>query len=446
MKKLFFIIIAFLFTTLLVGCGNKNVIKIWVGQDQKDVIEEITKEYIKEWEEKNKEKSKYPYKLDIRVVDLGSAAATLQTDPHLAGDIIAIPHDNLAKLYQKGGTSNLITPLRTKTLIDQVKNDNPIFFLDIIKTTNKNNEELYLGAPFASQALVLYYNKKYITEEQVKTWEGILAAAKAKGGDTKALKLVGEDGFNNSFLTLATNLTTNQRISKLYEGPEDEINFSSNDTISVIKWAQNFAADENGWLLGADGEWHQFLKNQTVLSTISGAWHLNAAKEALGNDLGIAKLPTFTVDVNSAHGTTSANTVFQSGTFADAKVFVINSLTNKDQEKRLEIENVISVLSNKEAQLKGYKKGNIMPSYKNSSTEFTEIQSDPFALIHSQMFTIGIPQPFSKKITYNLFYYSKGAPALLVDLIKNTGNNYDTVDKVLAALKVIENIWKTGKK
>lgn len=445
MKKLFFIVMAFLFTTLLVSCGNKNVIKIWVGQDQSDVVKEITQKYIKEWEQKDKDKRKYPYKLDIRVVDLGSAAATVQTDPHAAGDIIAIPHDNLAKLYQKGGTSNLITPLRTKKLIDQVKADNPDAFLDIIKTTNSKNEEIYLGVPFASQTLVLYYNKKYISDEQVKTWEGILAAAKAKGGNTKALKLVGEDGFNNSFLTLAKNLTTGKRVAKIYEGEKHEIDFSSDDAVSVMKWAQRFAADNNGWLLGADGNWHQFLKNESVLATISGAWNLNAAKESLGENLGIAELPNFTITSEDAYGSTPANTVFQSGTFSDAKLFVINSLTNKYPEKRIEIENIISVLSNSEAQLEGYKKAKIMPSYKNAFIEFEEMKTDKFAIIHAYMFQLGIPQPFSKNLAYNLYYYSKGAPELLVALIRNNGNEY-TDEKILETLKTIEKIWKTGKK
>ena len=55
--------------------------------------------------------------------------------------------------------------------------------------------------------------KHFLNETDVLTWESILA--KAKTSNKQALSLSGVDGFNNSFLLLATNAETGASSLKL---------------------------------------------------------------------------------------------------------------------------------------------------------------------------------------------------------------------------------------
>ena len=57
-------------------------------------------------------------------------------------------------------------------------------------------------------------------------------------------------------------------------------------------------------------------------------------KSALGNKLGIALLPKFTIRAeDAAFGTVPAGTVFQSGTFADTKMFVMKKVWVKKNKQ-----------------------------------------------------------------------------------------------------------------
>ena len=101
------------------------------------------------------------------------------------------------------------------------------------------------------------------------------------------------------------------------------------DTIAVTKWTHDFFASENGAKFPSDSGWEVELKPKSgsnvgvTVSVVGGAWNYNAAKAALGNNLGVAKLPTFTITEDSAYNTIEAGTQFQSGTFADCKAFVM---------------------------------------------------------------------------------------------------------------------------
>jgi maltose-binding protein MalE len=305
--------------------------------------------------------------------------------------------------------------------------------------------EYTFGVPYIAQSLVLMYNTKYLSAEDVKTWEGIWKVAKEN--DKQSVSLMGADGFNNSFLTLATNAATGESTARIYaDGSTEDCYFTGDDTVAVMQWGQRFFTDDNGGGMPTDSGWEIELRDEISLSLIGGAWKYNAAKAALGENLGIAILPTFTVTEADVSGTTiEAGTVFQSGSFTDCKVFVMK----KSSDKAEYLEDILLFLSSKEVQEQSFVECANLPAYKNAFTEFESMKADNLDTILAakqyETFNFGIPQPIGP-LPQNFYFYSKGAPDLIKEILENKDGLFGTTAAIKAQLQSIENIWKTGEK
>jgi len=442
-KKILLLFLVIAFGVVLIGCKKTTPLTIWVGTESVEFYQEVMDEYIAQYEEDNGEE--FPHTILVKGADTGSAAATYLEDTEAGPDIFTVAHDNLGKLI--AGSSS-IAPVTDPDLLAQIENDNPSTFLNVIKGT-VGGETYTFGIPYIAQSLVLMYNKDYITVEEAQTWEGILAAAKR--ANKQALSLTGTDGFNNSFLLLATEAETGTSSLKLYDGGDINENFASgDDMVAVMKWGQRFFTDANGPKRPTDSGWQIELKDEISISVISGAWHFNAASSALGSKLGVVKLPTFTITEADAYGTVEAGTVFQSGTFADAKMFVMKK-NSKYQEF---LQDIVMFLSSKEIQERSYSEVQNLPAYKNAAEEFESMSGTTLeaqlASAQIEMFEHGLPQPFGLDNRFNFYYYSKGGPDLILEILENKSGTetgmFTTHAAIKAQLQTIENIWKTGNK
>ena len=440
MKKAI-LVLALSFSVLLaaVGCNSDNTLKIWVGSESEAFYTEKMVEYVTEYN--NSHDEEFPYEIVVSGVDTGTAASTFLDDTEAGADIFTVAHDNLGKLV--AGSSS-IAPITNTALLAQIEADNPESFKEVIKGTVDGTTYTF-GIPYIAQSLVLYYNTAFITAEQAETWEGILAAAKT--ADKQALSLTGTDGFNNSFLLLATDATDHSTSLELYtNGVQENCFATGDDTVAKLKWGQNFFLDANGAKKPSESGWEVEVSDEISISVIGGAWHFSAAQAALGDNLGITKLPTFTLSVDDAYGTAVAGTVYNSGSFADTKMFVMK----KNSERADYLEDILLFLSSKDIQEESFETVQNLPAYKDAATEFDAFLEDnleaDLASAQVEMFSWGIPQPFGFSSRYNTYYYSKGAPELILAILENADNAYSTDQDIYDQLVEIQSIWTTGLK
>lgn len=441
MKKLLMsLALVLLGTALLTACGGKKKISIWVGVESVKFYEQEVAKYKEAYKEK--EGKDLGYQIAVLGIDTGTAADSFLGDPEAGADIFTVAHDNLGKLI---AGSSAIAPIKSEKLLAQVNQDNPDAFLSVIKGTVGGNEYTF-GIPYIAQALVLYYDKSLITDEQVKTWEGIQAAAKAHSETTKAVVVTGDDGFNNSFLLLASNKEKGTTLKLYPNGVAEDSYATGDDTVSIMKWGQRFFTDPNGGLFPTSDGWEVTLKNGKALAVISGAWHYSGASSALGSKLGIATLPAFTITAADAYGTVEAGTVYHSGTFADTKMFVMKK--GMKAEKQEVVEDLLLYLSSKEVQERSYKEANNLPAYKNAAEEFESMKEDTtealLARTQIEMFAQGIAQPFGAQARFNTWYYSKNGPVLIKAILENEKGQYETFEQIKAQLEKVQKIWRTG--
>ena len=391
LKKLLSTTIAALTLATVVGCSKDNgeTITVWVGGESVEYYKEVLAKYKKD--------NDFPLNFKVVESDAGEAANTFLQDPDNGADIFTVAHDNIAKLTVDGSH---IMPLTDASLIQQVKDDNTAEFVNVITKTMQTTagaKDYMFAAPYITQSLVLFYNKDLVTSEQAKTWEGLVEAATKAGKDTKAGAVIGEDGFNFSWSILARQLNedgTNSSSLQLYKDKKAEnCYFQGDDMIAVTKYTQDLYKETHGFMFATD--WEVELRQGGVASVITGAWNYSAAKEVLGNKLGVAKLPTFTIKEDI--GTIKAGTQFQSGSFYDCKAFVMKKISPHAQY----LQEIVKYLTSKEVQEGSFEQCNNLPSYKNAKTEFEALSKNTveaqLANIQYEMGTYGMNCPLSSR-------------------------------------------------
>lgn len=423
---------------------TSNEIVIWVGDEVADFYQEKANEYIAQYNANSANQYLYPHTITVQGADTGTAATTFADDPEAGPDILTIAHDNLGKLLSG---SSAIYPISYQPLLDQIEAQNTQSFIDVSR--GKSGDVVYnYGIPYEAQALILYYNTKYLTEEDVKTWEGIWDVAKEM--NVRATTVTGTDGFNNSFLVLSSFAETGEMPISIYrDGLLENTDLVNDGAMSIMKWGQRFFSDPNGADQASDSGWEVDLDvdNENTLTVIGGAWHYASAQSALGENLGIATLPTYTITEEDAYGEVEAGTVMHSGTFADTKMFVMN----KRSASLYYLEDILLYLTNKDIQEESFIENGSLPAYKNAAAEFTSMSGDDIlaqlAAAQISMFEWGIPQPFGGDLRFNYYYYSKQGPEKLFYMLTDTDPDitFDTDEKILARLQEVENIWITGK-
>ena len=460
-KKILSLVISALSLASVVGCGGNNgtstnnssnttgntddkVITIWVGAESVQFYSEKVEEYKTKYAQEKGET--FPCTFSVKGVDTGTAADVWLQDPEVGADIFTIAHDNIAKLVAGNCP---IMPITDQELLTQVNEMNPDSFLDVIKGTYKETEFSF-AVPYISQALVLFYNKQYVTAEQAKTWEGLREAAEAAsaqvGKTVQAGSFLGTDGYNFSWPVLARKVSDNSTTVKIYEGGvQDNCYFQGDDTVSIVKWTQDYFKSENGAKFPSSAGWEVELQNTVSLSVIGGAWSYKAAKAALGSNLAITTLPKFTITKDSAYGNSTEGTQYQSGTFVDCKAFVMK----RASKCAAYLQDVVKYLTTIEMQEQSFEACQNLPAYKNAATEFEAMTGDTLeaqlAAAQVNMAQYGIPQPFGYKEKFNTYYYSKGAPEKLKAAIENVDGSYSSLEVIKAECQNIEHIWRKGK-
>lgn len=352
-----------------------------------------------------------------------------------SADIMMISSENIGDMVKS------LAPITNKKLLNQIENDNSDVFKKVIKAKVKNEENVY-AAPCSAQSLVLYYDKSKVTEDQVKSWEGLKEAAvnaSTVEKQVKATTLYGMDLYNFSWPLLSSEVGTRKTSVELYkDGIINNCNVDGDDTVSVMNWANDYFNDPNGAILYSD-MWEMDIRNSNALSVVAGPWSYKSAKNILGADkLGIASLPTFTITEDYAYGEVKVGTQMKSGSFVDCSAFVMK----KNSQYFRHLEKVIQYLTSKEVQEAAFVECNFLPSYKNAATEFENMDnnSSESELLKAQleMFDYGISQPFSINKEFINNYYSEYVKWEYIEIFNTTGDNLTLLNHIKSKLSNIE--------
>ena len=199
----------------------------------------------------------------------GEAKATVTQDVEGAADVYMFANDNLPDLVSSNAISRLggdteaaIKETNSQEIVDSVSIDGAVY-----------------GVPFTTNTWFMYYDKSVFSDDDVKSLDTMLEKGKV------AFPLT--NGWYNAAFYLANGCTL------FGDGTDNDagINFGGDNGKAVTDYLvdlvanKNFVNDESG--VGISG-----MTDGSIAAMFSGSWDYKALHDALGDDLGIAAMPT----------------------------------------------------------------------------------------------------------------------------------------------------------
>lgn len=336
MKKVFSLLLALVMCFGVSSAFAEDItLKVWDGQEDQAILKELCEAYAALHPENN-------YTFQYGVVGTADAATRYLEDPAAAADVFVYPDDQLIRLVQ------------ADALYEVTRNHDAIVQANSLGSVNAATyKETLYGYPMtADNGYFLFYDKSVLTEEDVKTLDGILAACE------KAGKQFNFDIANGWYL--ASFFLGNGCMITLDDNGNQICDFNSERGAEAAKAVADLCAhpaflpgDQN-ILTGTIGD--------NVAAGVCGTWVADAVKERLGDNYAAVKLPTFTV--NGAQ--------VQMGSFGGCKILGVNTQSMYPVEAM----NLAEFLTSEESQILRFDVRGYGPSNVNAAKN-EKIASDP---------------------------------------------------------------------
>ncbi|KAB1437897.1 extracellular solute-binding protein [Candidatus Galacturonibacter soehngenii] len=250
-------------------------LKIWApeNQMQKATIESMTKSFQAlhpEWD--------ITFTIEAQGED--TAKDEILKDVSAAGDVFFFANDQLNELVKAGAiarlggsTEEMVKSSMSKEVVKTVTIDNAIY-----------------GIPFTHNTFIMYYDKSILNEEDIKTIEGIMA------------KETPDNVYNFCFDSAG-----GWKLASWYYGAGLTIYGESQTDFSAgANWNNETGIAVTNYLIDLinnpkcayydDVSLSELTADHRVGAWFDGSWNFNLYKDALGDDLGLAVIPTYNLD------------------------------------------------------------------------------------------------------------------------------------------------------
>lgn len=262
---------------------EKNAkLKLWGPAASLSILKEQAKAFEKKYADKN-------VKIEVVAQEESDAGTQVLNDSEAAADVFAFPSDQITKLTQ----AKALLPVYDN-YVDDISKNHTAAAVDTVKGDLNGKEVLY-AFPETDNGYYLVYDKSVISDEDAKSWEGVLAACKKAGR-----QFIMDAG--NGYYSCMFPFTGGLKLDGLEGDAQDTQKFNKYDE------------DEVAQTMSAFSELFHKYKDTFVSATvdkvsagfstakrtcgagIDGTWNAAVNKEALGKDFGVTVLPTINVN------------------------------------------------------------------------------------------------------------------------------------------------------
>lgn len=257
------------------------------------------------------------------VADEASSAGQVSQDAEASADVFLYANDNLTTmtdadaLVKFGGKyREEIEATNSQTSLDSVIKDGEIY-----------------GVPFAINTWFMFYDKSVFSEEDVKNL------------DTMLEKGVVSFPFTNSWYLPAFYIGNGCTLFGDGTDASAGVDFGGEKAQEVTDYLIDLESNPN-FRIDADGSGIAGLRDGSINAMFSGSWDAAAVKEALGDNMGVAALPTYTLNgedkqMYSYAGTKAVGVNTQSDYMVQAVELAIFLGNEYSQRLHYELENVV---------------------------------------------------------------------------------------------------------
>lgn len=295
------------------------------------------------------------------VADEATAATQVAQDPEASADVFMYANDTLTVMTDASALAKFGGKYR-----DEIEATNS----DEVLSSLIKEDNLY-GVPFTTNTWFMYYDKSVFSEEDIKNL------------DTMMEKGTGAFPFTNSWYLPAFYIGNGCTL--FGDGTQEDkgVDFGGENAVEVTEYLVDLAANPN-FKIDADGSGLAGLRDGSISAIFSGSWDANAVRETLGENMGVAVLPMYTLNGEEK----------QMMSYAGSKAIGVNPYS-KNMVPAVEL---AVYLGSAEAQLSHYKLRNVIPC-NTELLEDAEISEDPLVMAQNDTFNYtSILQPFVAKM------------------------------------------------
>ena len=298
-KKLISMLVsAAMASVLLAGCSSgssdepaadsgekQNVsLTLWGAEEDQALLQNLIDSFKEEYADVAN------FDISLGVESESTAKDTVLTDAEAAADVYAFASDQLPDLVKAGALQSIdemeeaLTAYTNKT-VDDIKNANTESSVEAATY----DDTLYAFPMTADNGYFLFYDSTVVSEEDVATWDGLLAAAQASG---KRVAMTLASGWYNASFFYSAGFTTG-----LNEDGSTTMDWNGEADYTGVEVTQAMLniASNPAFMAVADGDISNQIASGQLCAAVSGTWDATAAQEAFGDGYAATKLPTFTI-------------------------------------------------------------------------------------------------------------------------------------------------------
>ena len=278
--------------------ATTDPVELTVWCSETDAYQKVMAELVDEF------KAQYPdvtFNITIGAESEANCKDDVLADVEAAADLFVFPDDQLLDLVNAGALQSI-----DATYTYDPAETNAATTVEAASVDGK----LYAYPMTASNGYFLFYNKEYLSEEDVASWDTLLAKA-AEQGKTVGMEVSGAWYLYGFFAGAGLEM-------KLGDDGKNVCNWNATDTKYTgadVATAITEICKNPAMVNCVNEDAQAFALNGEMIADVNGTWATNGFKEAYGDNYAAAKLPTFTVNGDQV----------QMGSFAGYKFIGVNA-------------------------------------------------------------------------------------------------------------------------
>lgn len=379
------------------GGGGKEEILVWVAEEIVDFTKAQCEVFLK-----NNPDVAEKYKIKVSAMGEGETATQMLTDVESGADVYSFSQDQLGRLVQAGALAKL-----GGSYLSDVKSQNDEGSVKAVTL----GETVYAYPLTSDNGYFLYYDKSVVKDPS--TLDGILKDCKAAG---KNLYMDNQSGWYGVSFFFGSGCSYTTEANDKGEIKKVNCDFDSDDGVEALRVMVNMV--KSGAFQRSDSFAAQFNPDGGLAgAAISGVWDSSAIKGYLGENYGVAKLPTMT----------TAEGQEQMSSWAGYKLMGVNP--TQSDEAVVVSHKLAAYLTSEAVQLARYTEKGWGPSNKKAQENEAVRSDEALAALREQL----VFSPAQPQCSAN--FWAK-MEALATEVNAGTYNNYtdDQLEAVLIEL------------
>ena len=257
---------------------------VWGAEEDQGLLQELSEKFQAAFPDQK-------FDIQIGVESESTAKDTILTDVEAAADVYSFASDQLYDLVNAGALMNLEEVGEALTVagrsLDDVKSENVEASVEAASVDGS----LYAFPRAGDNGYFLYYDSSILSEEDVASWDSLLAAAEENG---KKVGMTFASGWYNASFFYGAGFTTG-----LNDDGTTSIDWNGTSPdgytgVQVVQGMLNIAGNP-AFMAVADGDMSNQLATGDLCAAVSGTWDAITAQEVYGDGYAATKLPTYTV-------------------------------------------------------------------------------------------------------------------------------------------------------